>query len=258
MPERSRSPRAEPRFFPHPSVQCKAPGTFPARCWHPRAAAISPSLHTHSRTAQPAAARQTAASLPVYVFCWGTRRACLANEKLLWIPLWAFQEGLARCFQSRHGKTVCFSKYIRDFSGTWLWQGLSTVVSRVVSLLGCTNRKVLSGIDTGLLGLSLSGVPAQIQARLIASESCYLLTALPRSGPARSKQRGLRRSFPAEDAGPRTGSPPVGQPLQGGQQSPNNPSRSTEPPSHPPPCPCAARLGKGHPPLMAREQKLWL
>lgn len=55
--------------------------------------------------------------------------ACLANEKLLWIPLWAFQEGLARFLQSRHGETVCFSKYVRDFSGAWLWQGLSAVVS---------------------------------------------------------------------------------------------------------------------------------
>lgn len=53
--------------------------------------------------------------------------------------------------------------------------GLSAVVSQVVSLLGCTSRKVLSGIDTGLLGLCLSGV-----LHKIASESCYLLTALPR------------------------------------------------------------------------------
>lgn len=138
--------------------------------------------------------------------------ACLANEKLLWIPLWAFQEGLARFLQSRHGKTVCFSKYIRDFSGAWLWQGLSAVVSQVVSLLGYTNRKVLSGVDTGLLGLYLSRVPAQIQPRLIASESCYLLTALPRSSRAHSNQRGLRRSFPAEDADPCTADTRAGSP----------------------------------------------
>lgn len=126
---------------------------------------------------QPRAA--AGAGIPIgVVFCWGTCRACLANEKLLWIPLWAFQEGLARFLQSRHGKTACFSKYIRDFSGAWLWQGLSAVVSQVVSLLGYTNRKVLSGIDMGLLGLSLSRVPTRIQPRLIASESCYLLTAL--------------------------------------------------------------------------------
>lgn len=55
--------------------------------------------------------------------------ACLPNEKLLWVPLWAFQEGLARFLQSRHGETVCFSKYVRDFSSAWLWQGLSAVVS---------------------------------------------------------------------------------------------------------------------------------
>lgn len=145
---------------------------------------------------QPAAERQAAASLLLDVFCRGTCRACLANEKLLWIPLWAFQEGLARFLQSRHGKTVCFSKYVRDFSGTWLWQGLSAAVSLVVSLLGYTNRKVLSGTDTGLWGLSFSRVPAQIQPRLIASESCYLLTALLRSGHARSKQTWAAEKLP--------------------------------------------------------------
>lgn len=227
------SPRACPKeaavagrnpAFSHILLQCKAPSTFPVRCLHThpsphmraapstKAASLSPSLRTRSPVTQPAAERQTAASLPLWVSCWGTCRACLANEKLLRIPLWAFQEGLARFLQSRHGKTVCFSKYIRDFSGTWLWQGLSAVVSQVVSLLGYTNRKVLSGTDTGLLGLSLSRVPAQIQPRLIASESCYLLTALPRSSHAHSKQRGLRRSFPAEDADPCTADTQAGSP----------------------------------------------
>lgn len=162
---------------------------------------------------------------PSYVFCWGTCRACLANEKLLWIPLWAFQEGLARFLQSRHSKTVCFSKYIRDFSGAWLWQGLSAVVSQVVSLLGCTNRKVLSGIDTGLLGLCLSG-----RLHKTVSESCYLLTALPRltwnnGGCGEASLPKMLTVAPAV------------QPWQGGQRSPNNPLRPTEPPSHPPLCP---------------------
>lgn len=162
----------------------------------------------------------------MYVFCWGTCRACLANEKLLWISLWAFQEGLARFLQSRHSKTVCFSKYIRDFSGAWLWQGLSAVVSQVVSSLGCTSRKVLSGIDTGLLGLCLSGV-----LHKIASESCYLLTALPRlaqnnvgCGEASLLLKVLTLA-------------PAVQPWQGGQQSPNNPLHCTDPASHPPVCP---------------------
>lgn len=117
---------------------------------------------------------------------------------------------------------MCFSKYIRDFSGAWLWQGLSAVVSQVVSLLGCTGRKVLSGIDTGLLGLCLSGV---LHRR--ASESCYLLTALPSftqnsTGCGEASLLKMLRLMPH---------------WQGGQQSPNDPLHSTEPPFHPPVCP---------------------
>lgn len=186
MLERRRGPREEPPLLLTPYSNAKLPAPsrcpLPARVRCPRQGCASP--------------HHSAASLPLDVFCRGTCRACLANEKLLWIPLWAFQEGLARFLQSRHGKTVCFSKYVRDFSGTWLWQGLSAAVSPVVSLLGYTNRKVLSGTDTGLPGLSLSRVPAQIQPRLIASESCYLLTALPRSGHARSKQTWAAEKLP--------------------------------------------------------------
>lgn len=193
---------------------------------------------------------QAGAGIPLLVvFCWGTCRACLANEKLLWIPLWAFQEGLARFLQSRHGKTACSSKYIRDFSGAWLWQGLSAVVSQVVSLPGYTNRKVLSGIDMGLLGLSLSGVPTQIRPRLIASESCYCLTALQGSirPHTHTNDVGCRKAFLQRQPTLLQPTPRLAAP-RGGEQSPNDPLRSTEPPPHPPTCP--------HLLLMAREQKL--
>lgn len=94
---------------------------------------------------------------PLHAFCRGSCRACLANEKLLWISLWAFQEGLARFLQSRHSKTVCFSKYIRDFSGTWLWQGLSAVVSQVVSLLGVQAGRCCQALIQGCSGSASLG-----------------------------------------------------------------------------------------------------
>lgn len=96
--------------FSHLLLQRKAPSAFPVRRWHPQPSPkapsttvhLFPSLHARSSVTQPAT------SLPLDVFCWGTCRACLANEKLLWIPLWAFQKGLARFLQSRHGKTSVF------------------------------------------------------------------------------------------------------------------------------------------------------
>lgn len=167
---------------------------------------------------------QAGAGIPLLVvFCWGTCRACLANEKLLWIPLWAFQEGLARFLQSRHGKTACSSKYIRDFSGAWLWQGLSAVVSQVVSLPGYTNRKVLSGIDTGLLGLSLSRVPTQIRPWLIASESCNCLTALQGSIRLHTNDVSCRKAFLQRQPTLLQPTAPLAAP-QEGEQSQNDPN----------------------------------
>lgn len=135
---------------------------------------------------------------------------------------------------------MCFSKHVRDFSGAWLWQGLSAVVSQVVSLLGYTNRKVLSGIDMGLRGLSLPRVPAQIQPRLIASESCYMLTALPSSSHHSPKYTGCGEASLQKMLTLAWLTPP------------NNPLHPTEPPSH------ARKTWKGHPSLMAWEQKRWL
>lgn len=88
MPARSRGPREKPHFSSPLTTTQSSPRL-------PRGMLAPVSLSRHARCSQrrlhppitqPAAERQAAASLPVYVFCWGTCRACLANEKLLWIP----------------------------------------------------------------------------------------------------------------------------------------------------------------------------
>lgn len=93
-------------------------------------------------------------------------------------------------------------------------------LSQVVSLLGQTNREVLSGINTGLLGLYLSGVPAQIPPRLIASESCYPLTAWPRSSHAHTR---AQTSVGRGEASLQEMLTLAWLTPQGGQRSPNNP-----------------------------------